>query len=94
MGVCCGLLKNGGGGGGIALRSISCFVVFSSFTAGCTAVNSFAPLLLALSVTSFFVVLRLESSIVRASSRGGFDVKDIDGRRSHCVISHEDGGFL
>lgn len=69
-------------------------MVFSSLTTGCTAGNSFAPLLLLLSVIYFLVVLTSESSIVGASSKGGFDVKVIDGRRSHCVISHEDGGFL
>lgn len=88
MGVRCGLLRNGGGG--IALRSSSCFVT----TGGSIDVGTADVILPFPSTLSFFVALTSNSSIVGASSRVGFDVKLIDGRRSHCVISHEDGGFL
>jgi hypothetical protein len=82
---------NGGGGGGIALRSRTCFVAasFSILRLGFESKSLFS-----LFASSEFCSGVSDSFIVRASWRGFFDEKIREGRRSHCRMSHEDGGHL
>lgn len=81
---------NGGGGGGIARRSRSCLDIPSSFSSTELAfepASPFTPLF-----APFAFCSGSKSSIEGASWRGFFDEKIREGRRSHCRMSHEDGG--
>ena len=83
-------LRSGGGGGGIALRSSSCFDLPPSFTIGidldCTASS---PLLIKFLSSAALIS---DSSIGGASARGVLGSKTVEGRRSHFVINQDDGG--
>jgi hypothetical protein len=86
-----GFFRDGGGGGGIALRSSSCFVAPPSLGLLELSFNCATPS--PLPVASFLSAVRAsESSTVGTSRSGVLGANIKEGRRSHCVMSHDDGG--